>query len=216
MRRALLRTTVAGLALVAVVGLLHMPAFRPLLMSVAGCPFPTSGRTLSAREAEELRVHTFAPVRASTRAARMPALGFALGKDTRASVAAWARNRQVACAPDKHGASLRCEHVRARDLGEPSEAVGLLGLGFDARGVLVSVQFALEEPSRDRALALAREAERTLSQAGKAVPLRAGNLEGMLSQRHTLVAARDYRGEVMATRMGQGYVVAQSYQRFVP
>jgi hypothetical protein len=214
MMRTLRNVALAAISFVALVGVLHMPALRPLLLSLAGCPFPTSGRTLSPEEAEGLRVTTFAPKGVQERALAMPALGFALGKDDRRTVAAWARERAVSCMPDKHEAGLRCFDVKASALGAESDERGVLGLGFDAQGVLVSVQYALDESDRARALSFAQRAESELEKAGAATTVRDSDLAGSLSQRQTLVAVRDFRGEVTTTHLGSRYVVAQSYQTF--
>lgn len=211
--RLLRNVALSCVGLVALIGVLHMPIFRTTLMSLAGCPFPTSGRTLSPAEAEQLRVKTFAP-RTNELAHAMPALGFALGRDDRASIATWAKRHGLACTPDKHGASLRCADVPGSALGVASQARGLLGLGFDTQDRLVSVQFALSESDRTRAMGMAARAERELATAGEPKLVRDGALEGPLSQRESLVTARDYRGSVTATNLGSRYVVAQSYQHF--
>jgi hypothetical protein len=211
--RILRNVALSGVGLVALIGVLHMPIFRSTLMSLAGCPFPTSGRTLSATEAEALRVKTFAP-HSNDLAHAMPALGFALGTDDRAHIARWAQKAGVTCTPDKHGASLRCTDVPASALSLASASRGLLGLGFDTQDRLVSVQFSLNEPAREAALQLARQAEQDMARASTPKLVRDGSLAGPLSQRTAQVALRDYRGEVKATNMGPHINVTQSYQRF--
>jgi hypothetical protein len=216
MKRAILRTLFASAALVGLIGLMHLPLFRPFLMSLAGCPFPSAGRLLSPEEAEELRVSMLAPRHANARAESMPALGFSLGTDDRPSIAAWAQSHGIACSADAHGSGLRCADVPGSALRVPVARAnrGLLSLGFDARDRLVSVQYALDTGIREHALDISQAAQHELARAGSGSMVHESSLASPLAQRKVELALADFRGEVTATSFRDRYVVTQSYQSF--
>lgn len=125
-------------ALVAAVGLLHLPCARSLLMRAGGCPL--AGARLSLAQSEKAR-HISADAERGTGAApARPALVFALDDTTFAQARAWARANRLDCEEPRDGA-MRCDHVPPQSLGlsatAPSDAQ--VWLEFNARGKLVNV-----------------------------------------------------------------------------
>jgi len=109
----------AGGALAAatlVVGILHLPAARPLLALVGACPV---GRA-SAREIEEARAMALGTLRGHAKAPARPALGFDLERSTIDDVRAWARAHAVACDLSRESTLLVCSRVPASAVGSPA------------------------------------------------------------------------------------------------
>jgi hypothetical protein len=219
MKRALQRLAVFFVASFALIGVMHMPFARDLLQSAGGCPFPTTDRVLTPREAEALRVATLAPTKSLSAAPEKPALGFSLETTRREDVMTWARDHSIACAADRHGAGLTCANVMASQLPSKANAEvrGTLMLGFASDARLVSVHFLSRDSSRERVRSRAEEATQRL--ASLDAPIHSeGNLglERPLAQGRRSVAFRDYRAEIAATHVGSAFTVSESYQAFGP
>lgn len=122
--------------LVGVVGLLHMPFARGLLMRAGGCPV---GRA-SLAEIEPARQASIAAQRGTSAAPSRPALGFELDRTTRDEARAWAQHVHVSCEDVREGV-VSCRDVPAAALGLPEGdgPASELHLGFNTRGVLVDV-----------------------------------------------------------------------------
>lgn len=215
MPRTLLKLSVASLLIVGLIGVLHMPFARGLLRRVGGCPLPTTDRVLTGREAEQLRVATFAPDPSLPRAQVRPALGFALEHTTRADALAWAKAHGITCRADRHGAGLTCDAVPANKLPVPGIASlrGALMLGFSPAHKLVSVHYLSRGERREDILARSQQASLTLShltldQRGDP------SLSKPLSQLKHEARYRDYLASVAVTHLGHGYSLSESYQSF--
>lgn len=129
------RIAIAAGAMVAVVGAMHAPFARPLLMRLGGCPM--AGAKMTPRESENARRMASSALRGSERAPARPAFGFALDETTLTDVRAWAERSHVAC-EDRRPGLLHCTDVPASALGLAPTArnVDELALEFDDQGRL--------------------------------------------------------------------------------
>ena len=142
-RGAKLRRAAAALAgflavATAVIGVLHTPFARPLLMRLGGCPM--YGKQMTAAQMDRARGLGVSGNRGTRSAPTRPALGFALDVTTLADVHAWANREHVDC-EDVGAALVTCSHVTPVALGRPGVegSIDELGLGFDVHGHLVNV-----------------------------------------------------------------------------
>jgi hypothetical protein len=118
-RRVLVRRGLGFLSVVlgltGLIGALHMPWARPLLMQVGGCPVVTDPIAIErARHEGALARRGTEP--APTRIVR----GFRLGEDSSVQVQAWANAHEVRCTSEREGTWLLCENVPASALGMSS------------------------------------------------------------------------------------------------
>jgi hypothetical protein len=120
------------------IGAMHMPFARGLLMRVGGCPL--AGAKMTPAQMDTARHLAMAANHATTEARARPALGFALDATTLADVHTWAARTQADCDDVREGI-VKCEHVAPKALGLAAVegTIDELTLGFDARGHLVNV-----------------------------------------------------------------------------
>ncbi len=218
MKRALQRLAIFFVTSVSLIGVMHMPFARNLLRS-ASCPFPTTDRVLTSHEAEELRIATLAPAKSLSVAPARPALGFSLETTRRTDVMNWAREHELQCTEDRHGAGVTCANVAANQLpGHAATDVrGTLMFGFGPDARLVSVHYLSRDASRERARSRAEEATHLLASLSTSVRTEGSfGLEGPLAQGRRSVAFRDYTAEIAATNVGSAFTVSESYQAFGP
>jgi hypothetical protein len=217
------RSRRARIAIGAVFGLLALlvlahtpPGLRAIgwVTGSDGCPFGGTGDELTASAAEQLRVAQLAREPGGEIAApSRPALGFALDRDRRGDVLAWAARHGVACRADRSGAGLRCIDVPGSALPAPLAITGIVAFGFDATDRLVSVQ---HQSASATPLELARTTARTalakLANLGS-VTTRGDSLEAarFVHQRASVRFA-DYRADVLASNVGVRWTVVQTYQ----
>jgi hypothetical protein len=140
-RRMLKRALVTGVIFVgsgvALVGVLHMPFARGLLMQAGGCPMATAA---SPEQIDQAHQAALAKVRGTERAPARPAFGFALEKTTRDDVTTWASHQNLSCETDR-GKVLRCNAVPAAAVGVPAVQgpITTLSFAFNAKDILVDV-----------------------------------------------------------------------------
>jgi hypothetical protein len=103
------KSCAALLALLAAVGILHLPWARSFLWRAGGCPVPRA----TAAQVEAAQVRAFGRLRGPAAAKARSALGFGLEITTRADVEAWARKHRIACESHREGALLLCDAVPA-------------------------------------------------------------------------------------------------------
>jgi hypothetical protein len=200
-------------ALVASVGVAHMPFARGLLMRWGGCPFGSAPLA----EIEPARRAAIATERGTTPAPARPALGFALDRTTRQDAQAWADQQHVACHDVREGL-VQCKDVPASALGLPEVdgPVGELSLGFDTRGRLVDVSTMRMHVAR---LDGVRDIEGRLEAQVGAPQQTSGSFDeahlglqgadGLSSARYRY---RDYFAEVIAMRFtSDGLVLREHY-----
>src|SRR5262245_34608618 len=90
------------------VGLLHLPAARPLLMRLGACPVRAT-----AQQTERARRGAMDKLRGAHPAPARPALGFALDTTTLADVQAWGRGHRVRCVASMQDTLVKCDSVPA-------------------------------------------------------------------------------------------------------
>ena len=198
---------------VGLVGLLHMPFARRLLMRVGGCP--VGNASLAEMEpAVRSAVHA---ARGKDPAPSRPALGFDLDRTTRADADAWASRVHVSCHQEREGLVF-CDNVPASALGLPDEdgPVSEVHLGFDTKGVLKDVATmrmnASSAPARDieaRLVAQVGEPQEKQGSFDDATLARSG-VESLASVKYRY---SDYLAELMAMRFqASGLVVREHYK----
>lgn len=201
--------------LVGGIGLLHLPAARPLLQAVGGCPV---GRELEPVARDAARDAALAPVLAGDPAPAHPAFGFELGRSPRAEVDGWAAANGVTC--EGLPGAARCG---------PVPAGALLGMGsvdavhfqFDARDTLVGVSTSRAARGPDAALLVVRDGAEGLAVAlGDAPRLRGEDdpawlAAGALNQVAREFRYADYRARVEATHLGQGRFLVRGIAQVV-
>lgn len=119
----------ASALFVGVVGFLHTPAGKPLLMRVGGCPVGNA----PPQEVEAGRVAAVKRTRGEAPAPSRPALGFTLDATTLADVHAWAKDHGIRCTEKREGTLLQCVDVPSRALdgeGGPEGVVADVSFGF--------------------------------------------------------------------------------------
>jgi hypothetical protein len=122
----------------ALVGLLHTPLARPLLMRLGGCPM--AGARMTPAEMDRARAIAVSANRDTRSAPMRPALGFVLDSTTLAEVHAWAARERVDC-EDTRAGLVTCSHVSPVSVGRPAVegVIDELALAFDTRGHLVNL-----------------------------------------------------------------------------
>ena len=125
----------AALCGTALIGLLHLPAARPLLAWLGACPVRATPTAT-----ERARAHALVRLRGTVAAPTRPALGFTLDTTTLADVRAWAAGHRLACAASMQDTLLKCDGVPAAAIPGATEPVDEVAFGFRASdGRLASV-----------------------------------------------------------------------------
>ena len=105
----IVRIGAAAAGSTALVGLLHLPAARPLLARFGAiCPVRATPQEVEAARREALR-----KLRGTDPAPGRPALGFELESTTLAAVHAWAKAAGIACEVSMQDTLVKCEEVPA-------------------------------------------------------------------------------------------------------
>lgn len=228
-RRWVAGTAGVALALTAVVGMLHLPAFRPLLgtifpsrLSGAACPAGYGKATDPARQAKLER--QFSTLHRGTMAARSRrALGFELGVTSADAVQAWAKERKVPCQAPRGSSGLECGPVAVGTLGPPGSALDaeVLWFQFDAERKLTVLK-ALRRDRDAEAVAHAFSALEALLANDIGDPARpqgSGTAEalrrGALAQAMNEYRFQDYYAVVRATNMGDSFTLTEEYHRLL-
>lgn len=117
------------------VGLLHLPAAKPLLARLGACPVRATPAAT-----ERARQRALSTLRGTERAPARPALGFTLDETKLAEVQAWARHQRLACAVSMQDTLVKCEGVPAAAVRGATGTIDEVAFGFRASdGRLVSV-----------------------------------------------------------------------------
>jgi hypothetical protein len=207
-----------GLAAVAVVGALHMPFARPLLMKLGGCPVGKA----SAAEIERARVQAVASTRGEGQANARPAIGFALDASTPDDVRAWAEKNGVSCTEKREGMFLACKNVPIAALADRASEPGVADdVSFAFRPsdrALVNVTVTWFALPADLAAARAASATARLDgEVGKATAWSGdATAEHLASGMYATASASwrfaDYQADVTATSFGaRGVAVREHY-----
>jgi len=203
----------AALCGTALIGLLHLPAARPLLAWLGACPIratPMATERARGRALVRLRGTVAAPAR--------PALGFTLDVATLADVRAWAAGHRLACAASMQDTLLKCDDVPAAAIPGAREPVDEVAFGFRASdGRLASVTTITAGLAASAASARVTATAASLSAAIGAAPTASRLPSGAWDAAGpVLVAYRfsDYIAGVSAMPMstpGRGVVLREYY-----
>ncbi|HKB12598.1 MAG TPA: hypothetical protein VKD69_18175 [Vicinamibacterales bacterium] len=194
------------------VGLLHLPAARPLLTRLGACPV---GRA-SASEIEEARRIALRSLRGDAPAPARPALGFELERTTLDDVRGWARARAIACDESRESTLLVCRRVQAdaleSDVLQPIDEVAFVFRVRDRRLVNVTTLTAGVSPrhAADSFAAIAAALSSSLGapEASRLPPQRwDGTRPAFVRYRYL-----DYVADVSAMQLpGRGIVMREQY-----
>jgi hypothetical protein len=223
-----------GVAFTGLMGFAHTKPGRPVLtwMGMAApkaakgaCPFGygAEGSTVEQKTAAS---KAFAAKHAGTEsAAGLPALGFELGRTTRADVDAWAKSFDIACKHPRSGGDLECTKVPTSALPE-----GIRGGAVTSLWMTFGANDALTQLGVLRHAEVADEASTTFQSVVSDIEKRAGSetkptlkgdgtasmlLQGILSQSSAEFRYRNYYAVVRTTNMGNYFSVTEDY-RFLP
>ena len=206
-----------AVAAVALVGALHAPFARGLLMRIGGCPF--AGAHMTAAQADVARHLALAVGRESASAPARPALGFVLDATTLADARRWKSDHHLACKEPREGL-LQCADVPAQALGlsPAGGAVTDLELEFGPQGRLVN---ATTLRSRLTAQAASTAAGGIAASLGKSLgaPTRstgsfdADHLARPIAESIATLSYHyaDYVADVTAMRLATGVAVREQY-----
>jgi hypothetical protein len=122
MKKAAVRVGLAAALVTGLIGVLHAPFARPLLMKIGGCPVGKA----SAAEVEEGRMQAVRKTRGSVPAPSRPALGFALDGSVPEDVLAWAEKKGISCKEKREGMLLTCKDVPANVLPDRPQENGTI------------------------------------------------------------------------------------------
>ena len=150
-KRAAIVTFGVVAASVALIGVMHMPFARSLLMRAGGCPVVGAAQA-TPEVMEPARHAAMAAERGHDPAPTRPCLSFILDQTTRDGVHQWEDRFHVDC-EDTNPGLIKCKDVPARALAE-SDAdgpVAELALGFDVQKRLVNVSAFRTHLTDDRA-----------------------------------------------------------------
>jgi len=215
----------APLVVVGAIGLLHLPAARPLLALLGGsggggCPVAV-GRA-SPEEIERARGASLAPLKGGERAAARTALRFTLMTSTKADVQAWAGGAGLTCKEEMKGTSLRCGRVPADAAGAASTGIAISDLLFrlDEHGVLVAADVMHDGTTGDAALTDMNAAAEKLRAAFGPPSSDSGRDIATLNESYGRAAVeyrfRDFAIDLTATRFGADKVVLREQYRAIP
>ena len=205
-------------ASVALVGVMHMPFARGLLMRAGGCPVVGAGQA-TPEVMEPARHAAMAAERGHDPAPARPCVGFVLDQTTRDEVHQWEDRFHVDC-EDTNPGLIKCKDVAAGALAE-NDADGPaaeLALGFDVQRRLVNVSVFRTHLSDERATSATAEVVSKLSPLG-APQKRSGAFdaahfaqEGAAGLATVSYRFSDYFAEVTAMRFeGSGLTLLEHY-----
>jgi len=198
-------------ATVGLIGMLHMPFARGLLMRLGGCPVGNA----SLAEMEPRRHEIVDKERGATPAPARPALGFTLDKTTHAELDAWAERSHVSCREERK-ALVFCKDVPAAALGLPDVdgPVSEVHFGFYTKGTLFDVSTIRNEATPRKA----QEVESRLEAQVGPPQQKSGSfddahlaLAGIRSLASVSYKYRDYFAEVIAMRFQEGGLVVREH-----
>jgi hypothetical protein len=154
----------SALAATALIGALHLPGARALLMATGGCPIPAEA-ALSPAEADARRVASVSMMVGEGTVEPVTPQGLTLGQTDAAALVSWAAARGGTCGDAVDGRGLSCEGVAVdglestvnADLDASRRVVSLSILGRPADPDAATAAFSglrsalspLGDPSRD-------------------------------------------------------------------
>ena len=212
-KRLLIGATGIVATTVGLVGVLHMPFARNLLMDIGGCPVGHA----SLAELEPAIKAAQQAQRGTDAAPARPALGFTLDKTTRADAVAWAERAHVSCKDQREGLFF-CYDVPAAAVGldEADGPVSEVHFGFNTKGVLFDLATMRMNSSAKPATDIASHLATQLSAPPQKIN---GSFdEAKLSKAGPMTIStlsyhyKDYIAELTAMRLNEpGLVVREHY-----
>lgn len=203
-------------AFLLVTTLVHLPAVQRMMGwthpdGTGACPFGYDGAPGGTVATARPRVGPLAPAR--------PALGFTLAVTTRADVQTWAAANQVSCTERRRGRELECASVPAGLLaGHGAQLAGTTTwFELDAQSVLAGIKTVRRTTAAAPvALAFAATAASLTASTGAPTTAEGSAATDDLARgafRQAMVEHRfgDYRAQIRATNMGDGFVLTESY-----
>ncbi len=211
------------IALVALIGFAHTPSghfLLPYLWLGGKCPV---GGDMKPEARDAVRAQVLAPAAGTVPAHARPAMGFTLAVTTAAEITAWEAAHSLTCPQDV--GTTRCENVPANALDAAAAAYGSarqaqeVRFGFDAAGLLISVDVHYDLTDSTDAIALYQSiSDALMAAAGPVTTERGlGTVEhidhGPLQQDRREYDFADYRATVTLTNQGHGrYVLRETFQ----
>lgn len=112
------RAVAMALGSTAIIGAMHMPVFRSVLLRVGACPVAR----VTPEQVEQARNQALHKLRGADPAPARPAFGFAFEKTSLDEVRAWARAHGIACERSRNDSLLKCDAVPAGALRPGADA----------------------------------------------------------------------------------------------
>jgi hypothetical protein len=206
MRRAFLWLGGLVAVLTAITIVIHVPAVQRRL---GPCPFGYDQPSVGVGQT----------ARTGPRAPARPALGFTLAATTRDELLAWASANGIRCTPRHGQRTLECLDVPSQLLAQHGAQLPGTTTWFelDARATLTAIKTVRRTPDA-AAVASAFTATETSLRAHTGEPTAAdGSADpaelslGAFRQAMTEHEFADYRAQIRATNMGDGYILTESY-----
>jgi len=203
-RRALVWLASAVVLLMAITVVIHIPAVQ---RRVGACPFGYDKPRTAAATARA-RTGSFAPAR--------PALGFTLSATTRDEVLAWARRHDVHCEARHGQRALECLDVPPALLAQHGARLTGTTTWFelDERATLTTIKTVRRADAGAIVTAFAATESTLRDRMGAPTTERGSTADltlGAFRQAMVEHVYADYRAQVRATNMGNGYILTESY-----
>ena len=210
----------AAVALFGLIGFAHTEAGRPLLNVLRGAPgCPVDLAALTPENVEAARIVAVGKQRGSALESSRRALGFTLGKTSKADVTAYLSGHGIACDSSRQDSVLRCSGAPGEHSPSGAPRIDDLHLQFDQSDTLVAVDLYREGTSSCAAVAwLNAMDDRLTREVGTMTDKQGEASEAFLEGGALRRAANRYRyqgyvAEVSATRFGaRGVRVREQYQ----
>jgi hypothetical protein len=222
-----------SIAFVAVMGFAHTKAGRPLLLVIGpvfgmGSAHAHSGAgrcplgfdvAQNSGDKDAARARFAALHQGEGTPGTRVALGFSLGRTTRAEVQRWAASHQLQCVTPRVGADLDCSDVPSSALpaDHSGPTIKSLWFNFDGKDLLASVIGIRKEENPQPILGAFESMRDTTTQAVGAPTKILGeptatSLTGLLSQVSVEYKFKGYYAVARAGNMGDGYVLTEEYR----
>ena len=212
LKKGLAITTGSLVALTGLVGVLHMPFARSVLMKVGGCPI----QRLTPEQLEQVQNAAVARLTdlAAADAPARPALGFSLEKTTPDEVHAWIASKGLTCKDDMGGTLIVCPGLPAAAVGQQGPDLASLEFGFrTSPKVLRVVSTFRNHMSREQTLQLMHDRDDDLTrQLGAPKVVGQPDLQSESSAVYAVsYNFKDYLAREQASELGSGFTLAEHY-----
>jgi hypothetical protein len=212
LKKGLAIASASVVGLTGLIGVLHMPFGRSLLMKLGGCPIVR----ISPEQLEQVQnaAVTRGTADATGNAPARPALGFVLEKTTIDEVHAWIDSKGLKCNDDLGDTLIMCPNVPAATVGQQGPDLSSLEFGFRASTkVLRVVSTFRNKMSREQTLALMHDRDGELTrQLGAPKELGHPDLQAPASNAYLVTYNfKDYEAKEQAAEISSGFTLAEHY-----